>query len=342
MTSAEGSFLGLAKQSAYGTPNTTDASFDYFLFEDGAFGPNNVFLPLPFEIGGGALQRSVIKAGVSSGGAANFIPRPDTLGWLIYGLTGAVTFTADTPVVGFNQHVFELATDQFSAPYYTARYAPGNLWGEQYQDCRVNMLSLNFAGANFLRGSFGVVGGLPAKVSTAAWGAAALVDKGPQFIAPVSDIELPLATNVSVLAGSFVAVSAIPLDEQYVVGKYVPENLDIVNRSFIVNLAIKITDAALYSKMMYDPASGNAWLAAMFREANLKLEFNSDLANYKLSIAANGQSGDNANVYWTATPLGLRSQRQLVMQATGLFTASPTAADPINITLINKAASYAA
>jgi len=346
MTAAEGSFIGMAKQVAEGTPNTTDGAFEYLLFSRGAFGVNNIFLPLPPEVGGGAMQRSVVKVGVNAGGGADFIPRPDSLGHFLYAMTGATSTVADTPTTGYNTHTFKLSsTDEFAAPWYTFRYAPGNLWGEQYQDCRVNLLSLNFSGANFMTGTLGVIGGLPAKVSTATWSAASAVDGGPQLLAPVSDIELPTATDVSVLSGSFVASSVIPLDEQYVVGKYVPEGLDIVHRTYVLNLAVKIDDDTLYTKMMYDPASGSAWTANIFREADIKLEFLSDAANYKLVIQANGanQASGDANIYWSAQPLALRAQRQIVMAVTGMFTATDwgTYTDgPVKFTLVNQHAAY--
>ncbi|MCK5308608.1 MAG: hypothetical protein KAJ73_08360 [Zetaproteobacteria bacterium] len=346
MTAAEGSFIGLAKQTAEGAPNVTDAEFEYMLFQRGAFGPNNIFLPLPPEVGGGAMQRSVVKVGVNSGGGADFIPRPGTLGHLLYGVTGVAGFTADTPTTGWNTHDFKLnSADEFSAPWYTFRYAPGNMWGESYQDCRINLLALNFSGANFLTGTLGMVGGLPAKVSPAAWSATSYIDSGPQFLSPVSSIEIPTATSASVLSGSFVASSVIPLDEQYVVGNYSPEGLDIVHRTFVLNLALKIDSDALYTKMMYDPADGDAWLAAILREADIKLEFLSDNATYKLVIAANGQNqaAGDGNIYWSAQPLALRAQRQVVLAVTGMFTATDWATytdGPIQIQLINAHAQY--
>lgn len=346
MTAAEGSFIGLAKQVDEATVNTTDADFEYLLFSRGAFGPNNIFLPLPPEVGGGAMQRSVVKVGVNSGGGADFIPRPDTLGHFLYAMTGANTFAADSPTTGFNTHEFKLSsTDEFAAPWYTFRFAPGNMWGEQYQGCRVNLLSLNFSGANFMTGTMGVIGELPTKVATTTWAAASKVDGGPQLLAPVSDIEIPTLTDVSVLSGSFVASSVIPLDEQYVVGKYVPEGLDIVHRTFVLNLALKIDDDTLYKKMMYDPAGTNNWTANILREADIKLDFLSDAANYKLTIEANGanQASGAANIYWSAQPLALRAQRQIVMAVTGMFTATDwgTYTDgPIKFTLVNTHDQY--
>ncbi len=346
MTAAEGSYLGFAKQVSAGTPIVADASFTYLLFQDGGLSPNNVYLPTEPEVGGGAFQRNVLKAGVYSAGRLTFIPRPASLGFMLHGLLGCVTTTDLTG--GAYSHVFApLDVDQFSAPYFTARQAPGNIWGESMQDVRFSALSLNWRGGNFLRGEVAMIGGLPVKVaSMATWLPAAKVDSGPQFLAPLSKIEVPDATVLSVLSGSFAASASIPLDEQWIVGSYAPQGLDIVQKAFMLSLAIKITDATLYSKIMYDPAAGSAWVASMFKEANLDISFVSDaLAKtavpYSVSIAANGHTGDGlSNVAWTAQPLNLRAGKQIVMGITGMFLADHAGGDPLTVTLVNQKISY--
>ena len=328
MTSANGTLLGLAKQAAKGTPNVTDNAFTYLLFTQGGVAPNNVVVPLDEEVGGGAMLRDVKKMGVYSGGGIEFIPRPKSLGYLLLGALGLDTPTANGAAY---THTFTLPADQFDAPYYTVRSAPGNMWGEQFQDTRVSALALTWRGANFLRGTAAFMGGLPTPVaSMAAWNALAAVDNGPQFISPVSAIELPTGSAATVLAGSFAAGMNIPLDQQWVVGKYSPDAMDITNRTFVVSLTMKIADGTLYKKMAYDPAAGNAWAASLMREANFKLTFASDIeadtgTPYSLTIAGNGQSDETANVVWSASPIGVRAGQQVIMSVTGMFLASPTA-----------------
>lgn len=443
MTASEGSFLGVAIQSAAGAKETRDDQFKYLLFREGSVAPNNISIPLGPEVGGGALERSIVKVGVNTGGALDIIPRPETLGMFLYGITGQVssskvwdddailalhdldgstittnlgqpsvahkvsvvgTATAngditvagnvagapDTEVIALNgttrvegtklfqtitgitlptdagesasvgwdtgayQHVFTLPTDQFAAPYWTVRSAPGNMWGEEFMDARFNMLSLAWQSPGFVTGGVGILGGLPAHINDmSAWNAASYVDGGPQFITPVGDIELPSSTNINVLSGGFAAQASIPLDQQYVVGSYVPQGLDIVQRAFALTLAVKITDDTLYKRMQYDPAGGSAWLASLYKEGNFKVYFASDQdaadvkrtdqsagAPYSFQIAGNGQSGANSNVIWTAQPIAPRAQRQIVMAVNGLFVASQSGA-PITVTLVNQRASYA-
>jgi hypothetical protein len=343
MTASEGSFLGLAKQSAKGVINATDGDFDFLLFRRGGFGVNNMFLPLGAEVGGGSMERNVVKVGVNTGGVVEFIPRPETLGHFFMGATGDAQIAG--PVNGAYTHTFTFPSDQFLAPYYTVRYAPGDMWGETFRDSRFNLLSLEWRAANFVTGTLGMLGIVPTtNVSTATWGALAKVDGGPQFLAPLGQIEVPTATDALVLGGSFIAQNVMPLDQQYIVGSYYPEDLDIVSRAFILNLTVKLESSTLYNKIMYDPAAGAAWTADAFKEAAIELKFSSDVnagtsnIPFSFQIDANEQtaaSGDS-NITWTAQPLDIVAQQQIIMQVQGTFLADPLATQPIKLTLVNE------
>jgi hypothetical protein len=97
--------------------------------------------------------------------------------------------------------------------------------------------------------------------------------------------------------------------------------------------------------MMYDPQGGSAWVASVMREADFLLKFDSPIeaapgVPYSFSIAANGESGANANVTWTAQPLVLNAGRQIILSITGTFLADPLAGDPILLSLTNTTESY--
>jgi hypothetical protein len=437
MVASENSYLGLAIQGEEGLREERAAQFKYLLFREGSMAPQNIVLPLDPEVGGGAMLRSMVKVGVTSGGGLDLIPRPDTLGLFLYGATGGVTTSADyqdtgilgatalggqvvsvgitnppsakalyvvgssalalgdiiiagtvggspdsetialngttrafgvklftavtsitlptvaetTASVGFIgdavSHVFKLPTDQFQAPFFTMRHSPGALWGESMMDCRLNMVTVAFRSPGFVNGAVGFVGGMPEDdPDFGDWGAHQYIDGGPQFLTPISSIEVPTGEVLKVLSGSFTAMSNIPMDEQFVVGSYSPEGFDIVSRSFVLNLAVKIRSEVLYKKIQYDPAGGSEWTASLFNEGNINILFNSDRvaaagSPYSFKIEANGQSGENANVVWSAEPVALRAQRQVVMNLTGTFLASPDAQyDPIVLTLVNQRASY--
>jgi len=343
MTASESSLIGLAKQTGKGIPNVTDANFDYLLFREGAVGVIPSFLPLDQEIGGGAMLRNVLKVGVMSGGQLSIIPRPKTLGHFFYGITGAVNSVDGTD--GSYEHEFTLS-DQFAAPWYTLRTAPGQLLGEQSADARIAGLTLAWRAARFVEGQCSFQGiGVPTNVSMATWAPADKVDGGPQFLAPLGTIELPTGTPANIAAGSFTAGVAMPVDEQWKVGSYSPNNLSIVQRAYVLSLAVRIEDATLYKKIMYDAAGGSTWLPAIFREANFKIEFASDIEAapgkpYKFSIAANGLSGAAANVSWSAQPISMKAGRQITLAVTGTFLASPDGETPVTLGLVNTTATY--
>jgi hypothetical protein len=294
-------------------------------------------------VGGGAMTRNVLKVGVMSGGQLEIIPRPATLGTFFHGITGAVNTVDGTD--GSFEHTFTLS-DQFASPWYTIRNAPGQLQGEQFADCKVASLALSWRAANFVRGAVGFQGvGVPEVVSMASWAAPSKVDGGPQFLAPLGKIELPTGQAVYVTAGSFTAGIQMPFDEQWVVGSYSPQTLSITKRAYVLSLAVKIEDAALYKKIMYDGNGGSTWLPAIFREASFSLEFASDVQAaaskpFRFSIAANGQTGADANVTWSAQPINMQAGRQLIMAVTGTFLASPDGNTPLTIKLTNDVASY--
>jgi hypothetical protein len=346
MTAAQKSLMGFAKQTAKGTPNVTDAAFQYLLFSRGAAGVQNMTIPLDMEVGGGAMLRDVAKVGVTSGGQMEFIPRPDSLGMFLMGALGKDTMTTPALATDARQHLFEMDADQFAAPYYTVRFSPGGMWGEQFQDCRMSMLGLSWRGANFVRGQVAFSGGLPPPgLSMATWDASTQVDTTPPFITPVSVIQMPTGQSMKVLSGSFQSTMAIPLDEQWIVGSYNPDDFDIVSRAYVLQLAVKITDSTLYNKVVYDGVGAvSAWSAEILKEADFNIQFNTaqyveDTTPYSLKIEGNGGAAGLGNVAWSAQPIGLRAGSQVIMAVTGIFLADATKA--INISLVNgKDAAY--
>jgi hypothetical protein len=361
MTAAEGSYLGFARQTGgKGSGILTDANFKYLLFRQGQLAPAPMTIPLDAEIGGGAMIRSMVKAGVSVSGAVNFIPRPESLGFFLYGMTGSVSKAG--PSDSAYTHTFKMAANQFSAPYYTVRYSPGGMWGEEYIDCRFSALALEFRAANYVSGTIGFSGITPEKQPATGsqnsgaldqWGATARVDSGPQFVTAVSasgfSFDGGSISEYSILGGSLVCASNMPMDEQYSIGSYYPADMDIVSRSFMISLLMKVTDEELYTKLMYSKIYNGtsnpvqAWVANILK-GNFSLTLKSDQnigagsTPYSLTVATDTGTGDNSNVYWSATPIALRAQRQVVMNLTGLVTAThanSVGSDPITFTLVN-------
>ncbi len=345
MTASEKTVIGLAKQVNEITPNTTDAQFDYMLFREGGLAPANMNIPLDREVGGGSMQRNIIKAGVVTGGSLNFIPRPHTLGRLVHSLLGKDVATDGAD--GSWSHVFTHDTDEFTTPWMTGRQAPGLLWGEQYPNLKVASLVLTWRAARFVEGEVTFLGSkAPSKSATASWSQKDHIDGGPQFIAPLGKIELPAATALEVVSGAFACQIAMPVDQYMIVGSYSPKTLDVIQRNYILSLVVHIGDGSLYNKMQLDPSGGSTWVADLMKEANIGLEFKSPIEAapgkpYSFKIEANGQSDETANIVWTARPLNFRPGTPITMAITGTFVANTKQGEePIAITLVNTTESY--
>src|SRR5512138_136743 len=159
MTASEKSLIGFAKETVAGTEITTDANFTAMMVTRGSAGVNTNFVPLDMEVGGGAVQRDMIKGGVVAGGAYEFIPRPNSLGLLLMGLLGKDTKTGDGTTTPYTHALtLDQAVDPFSQPTYTVRWAPGRALGEVFVGCKVSSVGLQWKAASFVRGSFAFTG----------------------------------------------------------------------------------------------------------------------------------------------------------------------------------------
>ena len=342
MAASEKTYVGLAKQSAKGTPNSTDGEFKYFLFAEGALAPNNLFIPSDDEVGGGALTNDVDKVGVFSAGAFQLTPRPEVLGHFLMGALGNVADPAlASGAAAAYEHVFTLGSDQFQAPYYTFRTTPGGLWGEEFEDVRIAALALNWKAADRVRGTLALQGLQPTpNVDTATWSADAAVDRGPSFLAPVTNITFPgiAASDLKVLSGAMTFGMDMPMDDQWVTGSYFPDDVEITKRRFSITMNLKVMEGDLYEMLTYDPDQGGAWAATAFKEGGFTLEFQSSSEieaghPYSMLVEGNGGAGQAGNIAWTVTPVSIRAGRPVLMSVTGVVLAD--AGDPITVTLTN-------
>ncbi len=341
MAGASKSYLGIGQQTAKGALQETDPNFHYFRFTRGGMGINNRYIQSEVEVGADALPSDMQKAGVSSAGGFEFIPRAASIGWLLKAHFGAPA-AAVADGAGW-KHVFTLSTtDQFAVPYNTVRQAPGRLYGETYKDCIVNTLAFQWKAADYIRGAFGIVGGLPANEDID-W-AAPVLDSSPTFIAPVTTITWPGLTNSPKVLGGSVTFSAdVPLDEQFITGSYAPDDIEITSRQAQLAFQMKL-DAELARKVYFDPAAGANWVAEMMANAQVAIAFKSVSSyaagkNYQMKIGFNGDAA-NPNVKWAAQPLQLQAGRNVMINVTGTILSNG-AGTPLSIELYNTQAAYA-
>jgi hypothetical protein len=343
---AENSDVGFAKQTAVNTPNVTDASFQYFMFGKGGIGANNQYIPADDSIGSGSLLPSIEKGGVFSAGAFEFVPRPVSIGSMLYGVLGkAAVPTADG--TGW-KHVITIDTaSEFTLPYFTFRSAPGDLWGETFQDCRIMSLGLNWKAADMVRAQMAVIGGLPTpNVTKTLWAPDTHRDNAPVLLAPTTVITGFNGATLKILRGAINFGGAFPLDEQWITGSYSPDGIDLVSRQVSISLLMKVADATLYNKMSYDPSNGAAWVASALKDGDIVIHFKSSKTYdtnkpYALKFAANSQTqaSGNGNIAWTVAPISLQSGKLVTMMVTGTVLKNAfDSASPVSIELYNNSA----
>jgi len=326
MASAENSYVGFAKQSAKGTPATT--GFGYFSFSRGGIGPQNQYISPDQEIGTGGLPTDLEKGGVFSAGAFEFTPHAHNIG---HWLTGVLGESAAPVADGTGyKHTITMKTDVFDTPYYTFHSKPGNLWGEEFDDCRIAALTLSWKAADYVRAQAAVIGLAAAGGSVLT---AAAPDVKPTFIAPVSVIT-GLGETLKVLRGSVSFGAQIPMDEQWITGAYYPDGVDITARQIGISLLLKISDATLYNKMQYDPAGGSAWLAGIFKD-DIEVDFYSSQTydtgkKYGIKIIP-----DAATIAWTAQPISLQAGKIVTMLANGVVLKPSGSTEPVVVELYN-------
>ena len=186
---------------------------------------------------------------------------------LLLGILDKDTVTHDVANSTYS-HKFTHNTDEFDAPWFTGRQAPGQLWGEIYPDMRMSPAWFSlWRAARFVEAEAAFVGaGVPSKAAAlTGWSPADLPGWRPAVPGPLGTIELPTSTAAAVTSGALAMSLTQPVDDKMIVGSYSPATLDIVRRTYVLSLVLRIEDGTLYNKMQLDPAGGTAWVAKLMR-----------------------------------------------------------------------------
>lgn len=338
MTSANKTIAGLAYQDG----NTAEtAGFMNFAFSRGGLMVANQFVTAEDGISPNALSLDMQKTGAYAQGSFEFVPHAKSIGMMLLGALGKEDPVANAGTsTTAKKHTFKLnGADEYALPKFTFRQATGQMYGEVFNSCRFTALAFEFAAANYLRATLGVIGDIPDVVDDiSTWDKT--VDASPTFITTLSSIT-GVDTGLKVVRGGLTIGAAIPMDEQFIVGSTRPDAFDVTQRVISVNLTAKITNADLAKKFVYDPAGGASWVASVLREGGAVLDFISSQAadqtaneKYRLSFKFDPASD---NVVWAAQPVPMQAGRQILMNITGqvLGTGDTASASPLVAELVN-------
>jgi hypothetical protein len=339
------SSIGLAVQSGKGTPAVVGGATWILATETGG-GPQPRVKQLPQEMGGGMFARGMVKTGISGGVAWKGIPRPDSLGLVLYGLAGAVASGAQSADHNGYEHGFTVGADPADTPYFTAFRGVSTQFGEQITDARVSGLAMTMRSLNYVEGQFGLDGIEPVLVpDISGWSPAP--DTSPAFVACEGEVKLVASDTLSTLpvrSAQLQIGNAHEIDGEFIIGQKTPRDIDVIGRSAALTAEVLVVDKDLYQKLMYDPLGvSTAWLSSVFESAEVSLTFKTaemidkaatTPAPYSLAFTA-------SKTQWAAQPIGLRGTDIVVVQISGIVAQPAAGSEPLTLTLTNAVATYA-
>ena len=275
--------LSFGGQSAKETVATTFYKHRAVNLDLSAFSDDRLGDP---EVGGVNTPTIPYRAGIMATGGAVINPRlEDTFGWLLYGLSGAVSTTADEDVfgtteTGFNHHIFSYASDYGYVPYMTFRKEiPGEsateFLGEIYQDCKVVNAAVALPNDNLISTRIDVLGRA----------ADTLFDDNPSFSYDNTQYEDYQSIPIGCTTGGYMKIpdfsaTAFPVTQATVVFQNRPldirqeknygspylDEVTIVSRQMMIDMIVKWKDPQLYLSILTGTTTGTQWTASPWVE----------------------------------------------------------------------------
>ena len=231
------------------------------------------------EVGGVSTPTIPYRAGVMATGGATINPRlEDTFGWLLHGLSGAWSVTADEDVfgtteTGFQHHEFTFASDEGYVPYMTFRkeipaVASTEYLGEIYGDCKILNAAFALPNDNLIS----------ARVDVLGRAADTLFDDNPSFSYDNTQMESYVSVPIGCTVGGYLKVpsfsaNALPVTQATIVFQNQPldvrqeknfgspylDEVTIVGRQMMVDMILKWKDPQLYLDILTGSTTGTVW-----------------------------------------------------------------------------------
>lgn len=309
------------------------------------------------EIGGGLTPAGAFKISRHFAAQVDFIPRISGLGFLLYGLMGMASATADSPEAGMTRHVFKFNPDgEEIIPWMAFRYripSQPNLGIVGY-DCKVVSMRLTIPPAG---------GQVAARLMVV--GRCAVLDAAPGSWSWANDYadhtSVPSSANGGYfkwptissseqpVTGMQIVISnglTDPVREELIVGDYAPDTFATRARAMSVSLDYKINDMTFWRRVLTGAADGTTWTAAP-----LLTELAAQNHAFDLKVASPANISGYSNPYtmqvraskavWQADPITAAAARIMTMGITGTVLGQASGQEYAELILENTDASYA-
>lgn len=270
VTPAIGSKVSVAPQSGkIGDQSYVDTAFNFYqeLLSRAVIGTQQDVQPYMLQLGGQGVIPGVSKNGPIGVGQIESYPflEGQMIGWLMYGLLGAVTTTADSPEVGVNRHKFHYAADGFSLPYLAVRRevpnpVPANKFGETLVDAKVGSLSVTIPAVGPLGLTWSLLARMMSFERGATWAYANTVSEvrsvpnAGKGTVKIGGIEYPLNAMQIDIGNNLTDPRQVR-----VIGKYYMVDIQKLSGACQVRVSLLWEDSGLYQIINTGSFNGTMW-----------------------------------------------------------------------------------
>jgi len=318
--------VGYGIQSAKGS---VTSSWSYHPATHINLAPHEVQQTLPLEIGGSLLPRGAYKGGVAVAGGFDCVPRTDTIGYLLYGLTGAATATASG---AYYKHTFVMnSSDESSIPWVSTRRRISTDVGETYTDCKVSSAKFNLASGKTVTARFDVEGITPAMETSPSW--SETYDDGDSFLVScIGYVELAGASRPITSLSVEVNNALTTQDQEMIIGSYYMDDIMVTGRTMRFNTTYKWENATLYQSLLY--GGSTTWDPQPYFGA---MDFMAQSASYIGGSTRYALQFTAPHVRYMAQPIDLGPGNIVTMAIVG-EVIKPSSGDAFTIYMLNNTA----
>lgn len=261
------SAIGVGLQSARGAA-AANANMHYFPVLSANVTGEQLAQMLPPEVGGTLFSRGSYKAGVRGRGDATFLPRPNTVGFLLRSLFNHETVAAATGAnsSGLFDHRFYVGDSAaHTKRWMTMRRYVNNIYGEQIEDATVGGFRLEVAAASIAQAQVQMLGAKHSEIA------------GADQAAEDDQVFITCSASVSQGGLDFIVdrfsfdIGANLTDNEFRVGSYFLDEITLLQRMVSITADVRIKSRDLFAYVYRNGAAApsgaalGAWDPVIYR-----------------------------------------------------------------------------
>ena len=328
---SQSGYIGIAKQTSSGTGAYTTPAHYMYVNSAPIEPQTDLLIPDP-EIGGGRdiIDNSVLVGPIKWAGSLDFNLRPEAIGLLLLGATGAVTSSGISGAA--KGHTFTFENDLI--PLSIEKRAGNGLENFGYSDCKVNTLHFEAAAGEIVNGSAGIIAIQETSGKTVQTPS---FETSPVFTYQNGSVILD-SGEISVKSFNFDINNNIQ-DDDFRFGSRTLASLVEKRRELAASMEIVPTDATILKKSVYGSSSATTvsglqttYSGALFLRFESAYKVPGTTIPYQLDITI-------PEAVFKAAPFTI-SGDDMIVETLDLLPVKQSGVDIATIVLRNSTASY--